>query len=199
MGWKLWLDNLDKNTRIKVIKKKLSNIYPWKIFKCSLRRLDNLFFKVNGYSIKITTPETKNEWNQVLMQTEDPIHGWLILVVAEEDQAYFLLSARAEAGWGSLGLGPTFQASKSNLFKNPNLPRKELINDNLNLILQDGGVYFNKRNYAGVQIFGSRSEFEEKFGVFKNERWFTEDEFFQAMKDGKVSDHLLQAKACYRR
>jgi hypothetical protein len=127
MEWKKWLNQLDKNVKVRATKRMLGNIKPWKVLKFTIKRIDNLFFKVNGYAIEIISKGVKNTWNQVLLQTEYPIHGWLILVVAEEDQPFYLLSARAEAGWKSLGLGPTFQASKSNLLKNPKLARRKLI------------------------------------------------------------------------
>ncbi len=199
MEWKNWLENLDRNITIKTTRRAFDKISPWKVLKRSIRRIDNLFFKVLGFSVTITKNGLSVSWNQILLETEDPIHGWLMLIVAEEtNRNYYLFSARAEAGWESLGLGPTFQASKSNLEKNPGLPRRELAECKAFLILQDGGIYFNKRNYAGAVVYSSRDKFEKQFGTNENERWFTEDEFFQALEAGKVSEHLLQAKACYR-
>jgi len=197
--WQEWMEIIEKSTKIKVKRRKLTDISPWKVLKWCIKRIDGMFFRVSGFFVEKIDGTKVFSWNQILLETEDPIHGWLILVVAEEDNVpYFLLTARAEPGWKKIGLGPTFQASKSNLSKNPNLPRKELIEEaEKDVILQDGGIYYDKSNYSGILVFKNRKDFEDRFGMNGNERWFSADEFREALKAGLVSDHLLQPKAYY--
>ena len=201
-GWKEWLLKQRKKVTVSSKEVSLNKIKPWEIVRGIVKHKEDIFFKISGFIIKIVREDKKFSWKQPLIVSRESVYGWIIIVVAREtEQSYFLIHARAEAGWETLGLGPSFQASKSNLLKNPNIPRKEFIEDgNLNLVPQDGSVYYKKKNYVGTIELLSREKFSQKYGQLNDdERWFSESEFYEALAEGEVSGHLLQAVACYKK
>ena len=190
--WQEWFERKQAESQMKAELIKLSEVKGWETTPEAVQRPDGAFFKVVGVNIAPNGEREVLSWDQPILQETG--EGAIVLVYHDEK---VLLQARAEPGNDSTGhvlLGPTLQASKSNLEtahggKKP--PRAELISDDVvwHIFSQDGGRYFHKKNhYAIVHL-------DKEIEASPSERWFSIKEICQAISTGHANEHLMQAFA----
>ena len=202
--WKEWFQGQVENSTMKVTEISLLETAPdWRISvkTRNFSRADGEFFQYAGVSVETQGGREVRRWKQPIIK--QPGIGYIIFIVSKGE---FLLQAKAEPGndpkSGFLQLNAPLSASLSNLKgahggKRP--PRAELLDGKKYSLTkisvpQDGGKYLGKVNEYGF----IRIEEKESVGLLNaNERWFKKEELTEALKEGLLADHLLQALSVY--
>lgn len=200
MNWQDWFSRLGAESTMTVEQVSLAQTAPWGLQEGGQRfgRPDGSFFSLVG--AQVTTGRDEREvrsWAQPLLKET----GTGVVVLAYRQTAIhgepeLLLRARAEPGNetpGRLILGPTLQASESNLRqahggKAP--PRAELFQlveatSAWYPLAIDGGKFLGKVNRgACVEVANLTPD--------PTECWFSRADLKQALSAGVLNDHLLQ-------
>jgi len=121
-----------------------------------------------------------------------------IMVLVGDGQGNFLIQAKEEPGndtEGKVLLAATLQVSRANLGQahGGDKPLRAGLFDQVDpakgcLIRADGARFLSKRNLFAVAIV-DRDEFETN----EFERWFTDAELCEALRDGEVGELLAHA------
>jgi oxidase EvaA len=162
-------------------------------------RKDGQFFKYIGVKISVPKGREVVSWQQPMKIESGP--GSIVLVVNENDEV--LVTTRIEPGnpnevdMNYILLGPTIQASKSNLEqahggKRPLyselLDREQEIKRQWTGLWQDGGRDYKKLNYYAIIRVK-----KDEITLIPSARWFTEEEIAGATLSGDINEHLSQA------
>ena len=194
-GWLLKQRN-ESTMKVKVIPLKDVG-EPWGMQDTgNFGRSDGRFFE--DIAVDITVPKGREitNWRQPMREEKGP--GAVVLVLSKRNNKV-LVTARIEPGnpeeLNHLLLGPTIQASKSNLDQahgGERSPYTELLDEEKNIewvgLWQDGGRNYKKLNYYTI----IRIE-EKDVCVLPNARWFSKEDLIQATIRGDVNEHLSQA------
>ena len=196
---KNWLKHQKNIKKIKINKKKISNLKDW-IFKKNVI----LNGKQNFFSIKAFIIKWKNKitYQPLIVQNENGILG--IIKKKKNNKDYYLLQAKIEPGnINGIQISPTVQATKSNYLRKHG-GKKTLF---LNYFL------FKKKNIKIISKFklseqGSRFLDKKNWNIFletkknninldKNYKWFSKDEIqYLAKKKNMLNMDTLSVFSC---
>lgn len=199
--WRKWLKEQRGRSEMKVREMPLKDVpAPWGMQGSGdYGRSDGQFFKYIGIEISVPKGREVASWMQPMKVEVGP--GAVVLIVNENDE--MLITARmepgnpAENGFNYVLIGPTIQASKSNLDqahggKKP--PYSELLNQIKDIawtgLWQDGGRDFKKLNYYAIIRVR-----KDEITLLPDARWFTPNEIAEAITNGDTNEHLSQALA----
>lgn len=198
-SWVNWLAGQVAASTMRVEQIPLSQVNGWGMQNEGdhFGRPDGKFFQLVGAQTTTGAREVTS-WGQPLLK-EVGGEGAVVLIVASSDDGLLsLVQARPEPGNDSAGcvlLGPTLQASRSNLDKvhgGKRPPRAELLDVHQVEWFRlpcDGGRFLNKYvNYAVVNV-----DQEDVGPLNPNERWFDPCELREARAQGLTNQHLLVA------
>lgn len=196
--WEKWLNEQRNKNTMTVRGISLASVAPpWGMqTDGNFRREPPGFFNIMGAEIQANREVPA--WSQPILQE---IGKGIVVLVQDEVAEKLLLTIRQEPGnpanKGYILLGPTIQASESNLQqkhggKRP--PFAELLDKyEINYIdfSQDGGRFLEKINKYAILRVKSQKE----VNLPPNARWFDLNELSEAVITGEANEHLLQTVA----
>ncbi len=195
LPWADWLTEQRGRSTMQVDKTSLVSATDWGMQDQGARfgRHDGKFFNMVGVGVTTAVREVMG-WNQPMLQE---VGEGALALLRLRDIGHYLIAARAEPGNSSDGrvlLGPTLQASKSNLERAHGgslPPRAEFVQaEGVRWVRmpKDGGRFFENHNYGSVIEV-------DYLEPLSNERWFSRTELAEAISAGECNTHLRELLA----
>lgn len=198
--WRTWLREREGQSTMTAERIPLRDVQGWELSGDAIRRTGSSPYEVIGIRVR-GAERTPNAWDQPMIAREGS--GFIVLPWDPEEQA-FLFAAKAEPGNGRrpgcVVITAPLQSSQWNLearHGGQRPPRAELYDAVLAReikwmdIPQDPGMLFAKVNRFAV--LPTRAV--DVPAIAPRERWFTRREVREALAEGHLSEHLMQAIA----
>ncbi len=200
--WKQWIEERRAASNMSSAELPLHEAGPWMVIcdeegrPLRVGRADGRFFSIVASLIANAGREVQ-QWTQLFLKEATKPGEEGVVVLVTDGAGNYLIQAKADAGndtEGCILLAPTLQSSRSNLEQahgGTKPPRAELLEGvklSWTLLRADGARFWQKRNmFASVVIDPDRVE------LSANERWFSDEELSEALREGDVNELLSHA------
>lgn len=193
-----WYKEIKRKNNSQIFFKDLDKLDGWDFknnFK-ELHHISNEFFSIIGVSTKKAGREI-NSWDQPFVKQKNLVGGIIGLVRMKLNNVpHYLIEAKFEPGnYNLIQLSPSVQATYSNLDRIHKGKKNKVLNYYFkknystirkNLVTEDGGRFYKKRNLHWIINTNKKS-----IKLSKNFKWLSMWEINQFIKKGSyVSPHL---------